>query len=140
MSDVAVDTSGCTGACCAAFHLEYTLTELRTRKLQDGAFIADMVIPLSPKEARQRAEQFGGTGKWPWKLRGHYFACRHWDEKTRLCTVYDRRPRMCSGYPYEGEPCGLGKSCTYVGGCQGRKTSAEQPATRALRQSSTPAS
>jgi len=107
----APDTDGCTGACCAAFYLPYTIRELRTRKLQDGAFIADMVIPLSPKEARERSHRFGGNLESPWRLRGHYFACRHWDEQTRLCTVYDQRPRMCSGYPY-GEPCKIGEGCT----------------------------
>ena len=105
------DRDGCTGACCAAFYLPYTIRELRTRKLQDGAFIADMVIPLSPKEARERSQRFGGNLEGPWKLRGHYFACRHWDEQTRLCTVYDQRPRMCSGYPY-GERCKIGEGCT----------------------------
>jgi len=115
MGETAPDTGGCTGACCAAFQLEYTLRELRTRKLQDGAFIADMVIPLSPKEARERSLRFGGNAlPWPWKQRGHHFACRHWDEQTRLCTVYEERPRMCSGYPYEGEPCELGEGCTCI--------------------------
>jgi Fe-S-cluster containining protein len=115
MGEPAPDTGGCTGACCAAFQLEYTLRELRTRKLQDGAFIADMVIPLSPKEARERSLRFGGNlVPWPWKQRGHYFACRHWDEQTRLCTVYDQRPRMCSGHPYDGEPCELGAGCTCI--------------------------
>ena len=59
--DEAPDTAGCTGACCAAFYLPYTIRELRTRKLQDGAFIADMVIRLSPKEARERSQRFGGN-------------------------------------------------------------------------------
>lgn len=115
MADAAPDTGGCTGACCAAFHLDYTLRELRRPGLQDGTFIADMVIPLSPKEARERSLRFGGNPRpWPWKLRGHYFMCRHWDEETRLCTVYDQRPRMCSGYPYDGESCELGAGCTCV--------------------------
>ena len=112
------DTGGCTGACCAAFYLPHGIREFRARaragKLQDGEFIADMVIPLTPKEARERSQRFGGKLATPWKLRGHYFACRHWDEQTRLCTVYDQRPRMCSGYPYD-EPCDLGARCTYGG-------------------------
>ena len=114
------DTGGCTGACCAAFYVQYTLQELRTREdVLDGPFIADMVIPLSPKEARERARRFGGARDrtFPWKLRGHYFACRHWDEESRLCTVYEQRPRMCSGYPYEGAPCSMGDGCTYSAAC-----------------------
>jgi Fe-S-cluster containining protein len=113
----APDTGGCIGACCAAFYVPYTIRELRTRDdLQDAAFIADMVIPLSPKEARERSQRFGGsrTRSWPWKLRGHYFSCRHWDEESRLCTVYDERPRMCSGYPYQGKPCLFSDGCTYT--------------------------
>jgi Fe-S-cluster containining protein len=109
------DTGGCTGACCAAFILDFTRQEYRTRDdILDGPFIADMLIPLSPKEARERAGRFGGAldRTFPWKLRGHYFTCRHWDEQSRLCTVYEQRPTMCIRYPDEGAPCEAGEGCT----------------------------
>jgi len=104
--------SDCTGACCAVFYLPHTITHFRKNKetIQDGEYIADMVIPLTPKEARERAGQFGSSAEPKWDSRGHHFTCRHWDEKTRLCKAYDARPAMCRNYPY-GEPCPLGRDC-----------------------------
>jgi Fe-S-cluster containining protein len=67
--------------------------------------ITGMVIPLTPKEANERLERFGSAMRFRWAdNRGHLFTCRHWDEQTRLCRVYERRPEMCRGYPYE-RPC-----------------------------------
>lgn len=86
-------------------------------RLVDGAKIADMLIPLTPKQARERYERFSGKrparGIFAWKSRGHHFTCRHWDEKSRLCKIYDERPQMCRGYPY-GKLCEHG--CGFKGG------------------------
>jgi Fe-S-cluster containining protein len=80
----------------------------------DGEKIADMLIPLTPKEARERYERFSGktTTAYRWKNRGHHFTCRHWDEETRLCRIYEDRPQMCRDYPY-GQECqhGCGVTC-----------------------------
>ena len=105
--------------CCAAFYIPYTRSQLRKevdpkdpdKRLRDAAQIAEMVIPLTPKEANERQVQFGGEdGKFRWADRGHHFTCRHWDEETRLCGIYEDRPEMCRGFPY-GKGCGYGCEC-----------------------------
>lgn len=113
--------SGCTGLCCAAFRIPHTISELRAR-VREGAIVdhsgdsvegdklVEMLIPLTPKEARERNHQFGGDHSFPWSDRGHHFTCRHWDEETRLCRAYDERPDMCRRYPY-GRGCDHGCSC-----------------------------
>lgn len=111
----------CSGACCAVFWLPHTPDELRARTLEaepdgtqtvlvDAAQIADMVIPLTPAEATARAERF----EFPAPTRAEaLYTCRHWDEDTRLCTIYADRPGMCRGYPY-GKACDHG--CGFAGG------------------------
>lgn len=109
----------CTGACCAAFTLPaYTPTEIAWRISRPDYFemvtVAPMLIPLTPDEHTARLIRFGyykptadgrpGVGMWP-RPDTKSYTCRHWDEVTRLCTIYDRRPGMCSGYPYDGR-CG----------------------------------
>lgn len=38
------------------------------------------------------------------KARSHHYTCKHFDKKTKLCTIYDERPLMCRRFP-NGEPC-----------------------------------
>lgn len=107
--------SGCNGDCCAVFFLPYTISEMRRRAptLRDGQQIAEMVIPLTPKEARERREQLApGSIALPirWRDRGHHFTCRHWDPETRLCGIYEDRPTMCRTFP-DGDPCEHGCDC-----------------------------
>lgn len=110
----------CPGYCCAAFHWPATITEMRARDqagYMDGAQIRDMLIPLSPKQAKERYERFSGRkvprGVFAWNNRGHHFTCKNWDEESRLCKVYETRPQMCKGYPY-GNVCEHG--CGFKGG------------------------
>lgn len=111
--------SACPGYCCAAFFWPRTITEMRklAHTFMDGAQIRDMLIPLTPKEAKARYERFSGRkvprGVFGWKHRGHFFTCKNWDEDSRLCKVYETRPSMCKGYPY-GKPCEHG--CGFSGG------------------------
>lgn len=108
----------CPGYCCAAFYWPWTLRQQRERasRAYDGEQIAEMLIPLTPKEARERYERFSGTkarpGTFTWEARGHHFTCKNWDEETRLCTIYEDRPTMCRDYPY-GQECqhGCGVKC-----------------------------
>jgi Fe-S-cluster containining protein len=104
----------CPGYCCAGFYLPYTISELHAKAptLQDGQQIAEMVIPLTPKQANERLDAVGvapGRGRPTWKNRGHHFTCKHWDETTMLCTIYAERPEMCRTYPNgrECQHCGL---------------------------------
>lgn len=109
----------CPGYCCAAFHWPRKIRDARkhAKEVMDGEQIANMLIPLTPKEARERYERFSGRkvprGIFTWKLRGHHFTCKNWDEGSRLCKIYDERPQMCKGYPY-GKVCEHG--CGFAGG------------------------
>lgn len=98
--------SRCTGHCCRRFPLPISLEELRERqaqpnpgpgvvyarpKVQDGDYIADMLIALG--------DGFHTNGEKCW-----YFTCRHHDVHTGNCLAYESRPAMCKDYPY-GHPC-----------------------------------
>jgi Fe-S-cluster containining protein len=107
----------CPGYCCAAFYWPRTISYMREHgeSMYDGAQIRDMLIPLTPKQARERYEKFSGqsTDSYKWKHRGHFFTCKNWDEDTRLCRIYEDRPAMCRDYPY-GQECQHG--CGVCGG------------------------
>lgn len=107
-------TVTCAGACCAVFpmHLEQTQFAMRKgRQKRDIEYIADMLIPLTRRQALARSRRLGYGD--PPKYGKNYglFTCRHWDEQTRLCTAYDERPDMCRDYPYVGRSCERG--CGY---------------------------
>ena len=94
----------CGGKCCAVFYLGRTKEEWLA--IEDPSaeqkVIADMIIPLTNAEAVARQNDLNGNPDWQTEApEGHYFTCRHWDQTTGLCTIYDRRPRMCSDYPYD---------------------------------------
>jgi Fe-S-cluster containining protein len=113
MADAATVTNGCSGVCCSAFRIPRSLDELRAlgeNGNEEAGQIADMVIPLTPDEARARNIEFGGEPNFADEDAGLHYACRNWDEETRLCTIYDERPEMCRAFPY-GEPCAFGCSC-----------------------------
>jgi hypothetical protein len=76
----------------------------------DHAFILDMLIPLTRRQAVSRSRRLGYPD--PMKYGPDYslYTCRHWDEDTRLCGAYEQRPSMCRDYPY-GRPCERG--CGY---------------------------
>jgi Fe-S-cluster containining protein len=94
------------------FNLPVSQGKLEEIAGDEGRQIAEMVIPLTPLEAQERYERFGGDdpAKFPAAEDAHYFTCRHWDEGTRLCLNYENRPPMCSNYPY-GRECDHGCSC-----------------------------
>lgn len=83
----------CTGHCCRMFPLPYDLETIQQKQtvLQDGAFIADMLVPL-PREP----ELGGRPPQLYW-----WFTCRHLTDRGD-CGVYEERPEMCRGYPYGG--------------------------------------
>jgi Fe-S-cluster containining protein len=92
----------CPGHCCVAFYLTAShdaLDEIR-EGMRDGEQIADMVVPLSLAEANERLERFGSGRQYEPESEGHLYTCRHFDDATRLCTIYDDRPEMCRDYPY----------------------------------------
>lgn len=107
----------CEGKCCSVFTYTSTPEQLRiepwrgTQSQRDNLYVADMLIPLTAEEAKERSLRFDVSGaedrdysKLQW------YTCRHWDESTMLCTAYEDRPPMCREFPY-GKPCDHG--CAY---------------------------
>lgn len=119
--------STCTGKCCAVFNYPTPPDELRARwakrpttdrRCYDDLLIASMLIELSPIDALARAEKFDITPPEGYTLETWaentpaMYTCRHWDEDTRLCGIYEDRPKMCRDYPYDN-PCQHDCNCTY---------------------------
>jgi len=78
--------------------------------LADGPYVKDMLIWITPEEARDRHRKFGWFFRnWEPVPGEFYFTCKHFDRETRLCKAYDKRPKMCRDYP-EGKckhGCGI---------------------------------
>lgn len=106
--------NGCDGSCCAAFYIPTHKDDFAKviPETPDDITIRHMLIPLTRVEVRDRREQFGiDFGLPPKNTAGHWYKCRHWNEETRLCGIYEQRPKMCRDFPYE-------KKCEY--GCSYR--------------------
>ncbi len=139
--------SRCTGHCCETFTLPFSPDELETayHRWKNGSnrstpitiggnektqtifdqiyLIAPMVKYLgfsrSPIKAVNKAD-----GR---PTARHYYTCKHYDKKSRKCTIYEMRPQMCREYPY-------GRSCNYAA-CTWtkRKEKKETPKARKAR-------
>lgn len=103
-----------------AFRVPHTLEELALgivgeQDAGEALDLAAMLQPLTPYEAnlRQAALTLGDVTNFGPEDEGHLYMCRHWDEETRLCAIYEDRPPMCRTFPY-GEPCRYGCSCQGV--------------------------
>lgn len=120
--------SSCDGRCCAVFPFPRTPREIAEKIEEnghyngpDGWLIADMLIPLSSDEAKERCRRFRIDPSFvnlceeqDLKL----YTCRHWDENTHECGIYETRPGMCAHYPY-------GKACWHCG--SGEDETQEEP-------------
>lgn len=96
MELIAVTIPTCTGECCRQFPvggMDLEKIQDLGNALEDGEYIGAMLIPL------QKKNEYGQP----------LFACRHWDSNTHRCMEYEKRPRMCSRFPYEGR-------CLHCGG------------------------
>lgn len=106
---------GCLGLCCAGFTLPETPEQVRRKNNVDGMFIADMLIPIESLEPGEwtadRAKAYGyrdwGEGANDAPI--HVYRCKHHTPEGR-CGVYERRPGMCSSFPYD-MPCPF-EGCT----------------------------
>ena len=117
--------SACTGKCCAVFNYPTPPDLLRLRSegregfwADQDRFLVDMLVELTPDEAVARAERFEVTPPVGFDLRqwaeaAPSYTCRHWDEETRLCGVYEDRPEMCREYPYAGR-CQHDCECSFT--------------------------
>jgi Fe-S-cluster containining protein len=80
----------CTGECCRRFHLYIEKgipATLEQVKAADHHPENLALIPLLRRINQSR-----------------YFRCTAWDPETRLCTIYERRPKLCREFPYR-DPC-----------------------------------
>lgn len=77
---------------------EFILTHLHPMNRREGLRLADyltagvtvMGLPGTP-----------GSEVFVWSM---FYSCDFYDRDTKQCGAYDRRPPMCSGYPWYGEP------------------------------------
>lgn len=106
-------TDSCAGACCSVFplHRNTPLFNKNNKLTGDAAYILDMLIPLTRRQALARSRRLGYPDPPKYGKDYYLFTCKHWNEETRLCTAYNERPRMCREYPY-GRPCERG--CSYT--------------------------
>jgi Fe-S-cluster containining protein len=113
----------CDGRCCALFYFPKTPAEIEAAIETDGAYngndgrmIAQMLVPLSREQIEERMERFDIPASMVTGDHSNMFTCKHWDEETKLCTVYENRPEMCAAYPYEKK-----NGCGYCGAEGGSK-------------------
>ena len=102
-------SSTCGGECCAVF---WVPKDRDWTKVTDGAYIQDMLIPLTRRQSLRRWRKFVSKER-PlpeWGDDQTAATCKHWDEESRLCGAYEDRPDMCRDYPY-GNACSHG--CGY---------------------------
>ena len=79
-----------------------------------------MLRRITREEAIARRAEFGAAPPAEAAEDEEWFRCIYWSEDTRLCTIYEHRPHMCSGYPdYPG--CGSLRhtGCDHGCDCQG---------------------
>lgn len=119
----------CTGDCCENFTLPVSPEELEANYhrwvidgqplgmnraapktwFQDIHLIYPMVTYLgytdiTPPKVNLTDEQILGNPE----PKFHRYTCKHFDPKTRNCTIYEIRPVMCRSYPH-------GCGCNYAG-------------------------
>lgn len=123
--------SRCIGHCCRLFYAPTTpekitrCQEAAVKREQGEPFpvdltlprdhetILDMLIPVRPVVEGETppGQKTYKIDRWGSK-EGWLFRCKHFDEESHDCRIYDRRPKMCRDYPY-GEPCDF-EGCTYT--------------------------
>lgn len=87
------------GKCCEAIFLQHTKKEVKGYKNNaDAAFILKNWERISKKEALEINPHLA-----EWETKRHFFyRCAKFDKNTRLCSVHEDRPRVCSRYPFYG--------------------------------------
>jgi Fe-S-cluster containining protein len=102
-----------TAMCCRRFTLPCSPEDLKKnyQLCKDIDTVVDMVIYLGYK-----AENVLGE---PTDYYQHLYSCKHLNKRKGTCKIYEKRPAMCSGFPYNAE-CGL-KQCGTYKFCNGTK-------------------
>jgi len=96
MSEAVDEPVTCPARCCEQLALHPTI-EMVERFALNGSAEANFVLEMLLERADPAPDP------------EPYYACKHLDRATRLCTVYEIRPQMCRDYPGD-VPC---KWCTY---------------------------
>lgn len=109
VTSAAASSNRCGGLCCQRFPLSKTAEAIAAdyawataliiacednRWAWDTVTIAEMIVPLH-EEADELPQ----------------YTCVHLDRSAGLCTIYERRPLMCSEYPDYGR----GDACQHCG-------------------------
>lgn len=93
-----IELARCTGHCCRGFNVPVIeayggLDKFRAAWADEAdseaRIIADMLTPL-PKATIDDPQTYD---------------CKHHKAATGDCGIYATRPRMCSAFPYDGQPC-----------------------------------
>lgn len=129
-------TDRCTGNCCRCFTIPYSPHEVQASYwawlrggaqvsqmgsdnspiLQDIHILAPMLVYLGlfdrhPKQAKQINPMDEVLLRGRFDVQRHFYRCKHFDEKEKICTIYEMRPVMCRSYP-NGRPCNY-SGCTW---------------------------
>lgn len=128
-------TDRCTGACCERLPIPISPHELQASYwawqrggeqvrfdggkndpiFQDIHLIAPMLVYLGEFDKppnqyiNDTDEVLLNGGKFDHTR--HYYRCKHFDPKKKICTIYDMRPAMCRSYP-NGNECNY-TACTW---------------------------
>jgi Fe-S-cluster containining protein len=122
------EVTRCQGHCCRSFTLpspvELGQKVIKSRRHRAGEDVDGWVLPEADAEWVATAltylgehvdspSGFNNITKPPVDKPGyhytpssdpqHWYSCRHL--KDGSCAIYDRRPEVCSGYPYKGNEC-----------------------------------
>lgn len=126
------------GRCCDPVVLPYTQDDIRHLPpfgkgsmfiaLQDPEnrrWILEDLIPIRRRDGVDAVADYMSAGaKTAYSSNGeavvlfsHFFKCKWYNKEERTCEAYDRRPPICSGYPWYGdepdETKAIPKECSY---------------------------
>ena len=93
--------------------------------IQDIHLIAPMLVylgymPNPAKSVNLSDEELLGEPE----PKAHFYRCKHFDPKARVCSIYEIRPVMCREYPY-GSACNY-DACTWIERKEKRETTKER--------------
>lgn len=107
------ECNGC-GRCCDPVVMPYGPDDLRRLKDRldpdEYRWATEDLTLLGRREGMRRAEYlesgmtFGIGPDGVIMLWSYFYDCRWFDKDRRVCTNYDNRPDVCSGYPWMGDP------------------------------------
>lgn len=87
----------CNGQCCEKLFFPRTPEEIYesyNKWIMTGKSDIDDIDKIGPM--LRIVQEDGDLGAW--------YTCIHYDNNTKMCMIYDKRPQMCRDYPYDS-PC-----------------------------------